>query len=1599
MSNHLEAKEQLVEQLIETASGRLSTLKPEFVERFAQRFYRFVPFSDLVPERHESLNSAALVMLQHVASYIGPEPKVVAEESHLREHEETVIAVLQPDSPFLLDSIRIELNRIGLPIRTILSVIMDTKRDEEGTLLDLSILDSTPGDHRETAICVITDPLQSTEERKEIVRAILDVLEDIRLAVTDFETMRDQASVEIRRLETAPMPFLQEDVEEAREFLEWMTENHFVFLGFDEHEIVERGGERILQPVANSNLGTMKRRTDLRPWVIDELPEDARNFVEARAILTFVNSTHRSRVHRHVYPQYVTVKRFDSSGQLVSACRFLGLFSSSAYSQSPFEIPMVRKKVEAVIERSEFRMLSHYRKALVGVLNFYPRDELFQAPEDNLFETAMAIVQVQESPQVRLFLRPNPYGRFYYCQVFVPKDRYHTELRRQIQAILCEHLGADDVEVSTHMGHGELGRIRFLIRVPDGARPDIDTTELERLAVDASLSWDDLLREEVKRLRGERAAGSVMRLYRGAFPAGYREHHSMDAVLSDLDSIDELDQGAEISLRLNHFDSRDQLLSLRLFHRDAPLPLSDILPILENLGLRTRSEHPYRIKRTDDTVWISQFELEPAFRVDADSNGITALFRDAFINIWRGSAANDGFNALILGGCMTWRDVAMFRAYARYNHQTQFGFGTAFTAETLLRHLPVACKLRSLFHHRFDPDRSEREETTGKLESEILMALNDVPSLNDDQVLRRFVDLIRATLRTNFFQLDEKGRNKPYLSLKLDPSAIPGIPLPRPAFEIFVYSPRMEGVHLRGGKIARGGLRWSDRPEDFRTEVLGLVKAQQVKNAVIVPVGAKGGFVCHQLPAGDRDAMFEEGKECYRTLLRGMLDLTDNLREGQVIPPPRLVRHDDDDPYLVVAADKGTATFSDIGNSISEAYGFWMGDAFASGGSAGYDHKKMGITAKGAWVSVQRHFCELGVDVQKEDISVIGIGDMSGDVFGNGMLRSKHIRLVAAFNHLHVFVDPDPDPQTSYEERKRLFEEARGWGNYDTSLLSAGGAIFSRQQKEIILGPQIRERFHIEAEKVTPDELISALLRAPVDLLWNGGIGTYVKASFETHAEVGDKANDSLRINADELGCGVIGEGGNLGLTQDARIEFCLKGGYCNTDFIDNSGGVDCSDHEVNLKIPLNGMLARGEITLEERNRLLSGMTDAVSALVLENNYRQVRAISLAQEQSLKRTVEYIRLLDYWERKDVIDRDLENLPDNETLTERVVRTRKGLTRPELSVLITYAKSMLKESLVESDITEDPLMSGFVEKAFPDEFVDRFREALSSHQLRREMIATQWANDLVNHLGPSYIYRIEESSGASPAEIARAYAVSREVFRMPDLWRKIEELDYQVRPEIQHRMMYDLARLVRRGSRWLVRYCRDSLGDVNQLVERFQPGVQQVAYSLRGLLHEAAREYWEENHKEFTGAGVPEDLAASIASSSGLFSSLGVILCSEETDTPIDLTARVYYSASDALDLHWLSYRIRDLAVTDHWQARARESFRDELHILQKQLTINILREVTEGRPEERIEAWLSRRQHFANRWKVVLEEFRTSGGGDYAMYPVAMRELAVISGQ
>jgi glutamate dehydrogenase len=1276
------------------------------------------------------------------------------------------------------------------------------------------------------------------------------------------------------------------------------------------------------------------------------------------------------------------------------------MYTSPVYTLSPSLIPLIRKKVDKVLDMSGMDLTSHAGKDLVRVLEVFPRDELFQSSIAELYKTTMEVNQIQERRQVRLFVRYDHYKKFVNCLIYVPRDIYQTALRLKIETLLCDAFGAKESEFTTYFSESILTRTHFVLRVDPSRIIEVNIHALEEEVVKVTMSWKDHLKNYLLEEFGEEQGTQLIHNYIDAFSPGYMDDFDPRAAIGDIRKIATLKQDDDIAMSFYPKIGTDgKVVCFRLSHLGNPLPLSDVMPILENLGLRVESEHPYGIRRRDGkNICISEFSLTYGINISIDFSKVEDIFQECFLRIWKGDAESDSFNKLIIGAHLGWRPIAMLRAYARYMKQIKFNFSGEYIAETLSHHLEITEKIVELFNIRFDSnnccDEDVRKQQEQALNATIIENLDRVENLGEDRIIRQYLTLINATLRTNYFQKDENGNVKNYFSFKLAPRQIPDMPLPVPMFEIFVYSPRVEGVHLRGSKVARGGLRWSDRQEDFRTEVLGLVKAQQVKNAVIVPTGAKGGFVPKCLPIdADRETIQEEGIACYKTFVQALLDVTDNLVDGKVISPRDVVCKDEDDTYLVVAADKGTATFSDIANQLSIKAGFWLGDAFASGGSAGYDHKKMGITAKGAWVSVQRHFRELGINVQDTDFTVVGIGDMAGDVFGNGMILSEHIQLVCAFNHMHIFIDPNPDSARSFVERKRLFELPRStWEDYNSALISSGGGIFKRSAKSLPISPQMKQRFDIHDDHLTPGELIKAVLKAPVDLLWNGGIGTYVKSSQESHADVGDKANDALRVNANELRCKVIGEGGNLGVTQLARVEYALHGGRSNTDFIDNAAGVDCSDHEVNIKILLNAVVARNDMTEKQRNVLLEAMTDSVADLVLENNYRQTQIISLSERESLLRTGEYRRLIQSMESSGRLNRQLEFLPTEDALQERRA-AGKGLTRPELSILVSYVKSQLKENLVDSPIPDDPYMLNAVETAFPQRLRSDFNSLVHEHRLRREIISTQLANDLVNHMGITFVNRMAQSTGVTTSEIVSAYVTARDVFGLPELWQQIESLDYQVDADVQMELMAELMRLIRRASRWFIRNRR---GQIEPAVEiaRFKKHVAELRGALPKLIRGEIKESRFAVCQSYLAKGVPQELATSIASVRELYPFLGIIEAAQEMDAPYEKVAELFFSLSDRLELDWFASQISQIKIDNYWQAMARESYRDDLEWQLRALTVGAMRHICEkGDVEACIDRWMDQQSILVGRWRLMLTELHATQVQEFAMFSVAIREL------
>ncbi|MCW2808070.1 MAG: NAD-glutamate dehydrogenase [Marmoricola sp.] len=1561
-----QSKSELLTRLCDYADSRAGKA-PEGVDlpSVLKAFYRHVAPEDLLERDATDLYGAVMAQLrlaaerpQGTASVRVFTPSVSVNGWSAGGH--TVVEVVTDDMPFLVDSVSMALAEAQHDIHLVIHPQLVVRRDVAGRLQE--VLDEHAGttEHdvaRESWMHLEIDRI-SDDGLDQVTEQLRKVLTDVRDAVEDWQRMHAQVDRIVEELEQDPPPLPGEETEQGTALLRWLGDNHFTFLGYREYALEARDEGESLIAVPGTGFGIL--RAD--PSAPRLLPEAVASRARDKHLLVLAKANSKATVHRSVYLDYIGVKKFDASGEVIGERRFLGLFSSAAYTESVSRIPVLREKAKKVIDIVGLEPMSHAGKALMDVLETYPRDELFQTPVEDLVPIASQVMYTRERRQLKLFVRRDIYGRFLSCLIYLPRDRYNTTVRERIAAILKQQLNGESIEYTAHVGESFAARLHFVVRPGAGEQiGEPDVPDLERRLAEAARSWRDDFTSAVISMYGEEQGARLVRTYAGCFPEAYKEDYPPATGAVDLGRLEQIqgEEGFALSL-YEDISAAPGEARLKVYRIGPRLSLSRVLPILSTTGVEVVDERPYELEGLARESYIYDFGLR-YHRPMPDH--VRGLFQDTIAAVWNGQNESDGFNALVLAAGLSWRQATVLRAYAKYMRQGGTPFAQDYIEDALRNNVDITRYLVRLFEARFDPGRNgdiaaDSEGRTAKcadLEERIERALDDVSSLDHDRILRSYLTNIKATLRTSFFQSGPDGQPLERLSLKLDPSAIPDLPEPRPKFEIFVYSPRVEGVHLRFGAVARGGLRWSDRRDDFRTEVLGLVKAQMVKNTVIVPVGAKGGFFCKQLPDQSlREAWMREGVACYRTFISGLLDITDNIVDGpegrQVVPPRNVVRHDSDDPYLVVAADKGTATFSDIANQVSADYGFWLGDAFASGGSVGYDHKAMGITARGAWVSVRRHFREMGVDCQAEEFTCVGIGDMSGDVFGNGMLCSETTRLVAAFDHRDIFVDPNPDASTSYAERKRLFDLPRSaWQDYEKSLISEGGGVWPRSAKSIPVSAQMREALGIEesdlkAGRLTPAELMRAILLAPVDLLWNGGIGTYVKSSSETHADAGDKANDAIRVNGSDLRAKSVGEGGNLGLTQRGRIEYAVRGGRLNTDFIDNSAGVDTSDHEVNIKILLDRVVADGDLTGKQRNELLASMTGEVAELVLADNYNQnlalASAVSLAPDL-LHVHEDWMRTL---ERRGVLNRDLEALPARREVARKRER-KEGLTAPELAVLMAYTKIVLADDLVDTELPDDPFFRSELYSYFPSQMRQGYRESMEQHQLRREIIVTQIVNQLVNNAGITYLHRLAGETSASPAELTRANFVAREIFGAGRLQRQIASFDNQLDATVQTQMRLESRTLVERASRWLLNSRRND-GDTEALVDTFEVVVEKVMVELPSLMVGRELEAFEARRDALTAKGVPEDLAVRVAVCPPAYMILGVVETAARDERDPMEVARTHFEVGERLGLPLLVSRILALPREDRWQTMARAALRDDLHAVHTQLTAQELA----GRP-------------------------------------------------
>ncbi|MGH2916318.1 MAG: NAD-glutamate dehydrogenase [Solirubrobacteraceae bacterium] len=1587
----------LIEPLGQAVSERLADQAPAAYREFVRQYYHWVPSQDLADRTRDDLCGAVVAHWRLARERAPGEAKVhvynADPERDGWSSPYTAVDIVSDDMPFIVDSVTMELSRQGCAIALIVHPVIRVVRDGDGALSEvLGPGASAPAATIESVIHAEV-ARQADPDRLAVLRAGVElVLEEVRAAVEDWLPMRGQMTALASGLRaeapTAPDGELSED--EA--FLAWLADGHFTFLGYRDYELRDLEETAVLHPVHGSGLGILRGapRSPPKPLVGPAL-QLARG--SAPLVLTKANS--RATVHRPAYLDYVGVKRIAEDGRVLGEHRFLGLYTTSAYKAHPREIPLLREKVARVMELAGFPPDSHDAKGLTDILETLPRDLLLQIDADELFETAIGILGLGERQRVRLFVIADRLDRFVSCVLCLPRDRFNTENRRLAGEILADAFGGDQVDWHPQLTESLVVRIDYVIHCPDGLARGVDVEAVEARIAEATRAWTDQLRAALILAHGERYGTELYARYGEAFPPSYRADCGPEVAVGDIERIEELHlAGSPIMTVYRRPADGERSVRCQLLS-GSRASLSDLVPTFEHMGATVSDERPYEVEPVGaPQVWIYDLGLS----CDAERLARAGdAFVDVFRAVWAGELEDDGLNALVLQAGLGVREITVLRAILRYLRQARSSFSDSYMITTLARNPEIAVAIVALFVARFAPEGHDLARAQA-LDGEIETAIDAVQSLDEDRILRSVLAVVRAMLRTNHFR--GGGAAPAQLSFKLDPSQLEMLPLPRPRFEIFVYSPRVEGIHLRGGRVARGGIRWSDRREDFRTEVLGLMKAQMVKNALIVPVGSKGGFVVKRPPAGGQSEMVAEAIECYRSFLRGLLDLTDNYDGDTLVAPDRVVRYDDDDPYLVVAADKGTASFSDIANDVAAEYGFWLDDAFASGGSHGYDHKQMGITARGAWEAVKRHFSELGTDVEHDPFTVVGIGDMSGDVFGNGMLRSRQTRLLAAFNHMHVFLDPDPDPEASFAERERLYSLVRsGWGDYDPELISDGGGVHLRSAKSIPITPQVRDALGIEGEHLSPADLIRQLLCAPVDLLYNGGIGTYVKATGETHAEVGDRVNDALRVDGAQLRCHVVGEGGNLGLTQRGRIEYALGGGpdggggQVNTDAIDNVAGVNCSDHEVNIKILLADAITAGELDADERNALLAQMTESVSEHVLAGSYVQCQALSLARSQSVSMLEVNARLLKRLERVAALDRAVEFLPSEKTIAARHSE-RRGLVAPELATLLAYGKIHLQTELLDSDLPDDPYLTGDLQRYFPPPLAERFPDRIRAHRLRRELIATIVANQLVDRGGLTFAFRLIEETGAGVPKLARAFAVAREVFEMRDFWSAVEALDNRIDPHTGLEMLTEAQRLVERGARWAVRATGRDTIDVTAMTARFLPAAKVLAGELPEVLRGQDRERFEARQADLEESGVPAKLAHRVASMQALLSVFDVVVDAATTGVSERLVAATYFGAGSRLGLDWLRDRILELPRDDRWQALSRAALRDDLYRLHRSLTREILlSSVEHGDEAGPLEAWLARNGDDVARCDSVLADVKDSREYDVTTLPVLLRQL------
>ncbi len=1551
-------------------------------------------------------------------------------KTHGYDNHHTVIQVSCQDMPFLVDSVAFAFSKYNLDMELMTHPVAHVERNTSGMLQELVSNNAI----KESWMHVEINKLVDMQKMNELLVELELVINKVTACVNGWQQMlakMESAEAELKQMDNKSVHAKQ------RKFIKWLLDDNFTFLGYQYYKNKVKGKAGNLVAKKDTALGLFSAEAYIKN--VDSLADNNYTVQKQSDLFIITKINARPRIHRSGTLDYIGIVVVNDKGEVVGEHRFLGLFTSAAINTRPWDIPYIKDKVKGVIKRFKFEKSSHTGKHIVHIMETLPRDELMQSSSDELYCTIYSILTIAERQKANVSVRQDKFKRYYAFLVHIPRDKFNTDVRNNIQNLLSLYVGGDHVEYQVKIEDTDLTRL--YVTVYTNQQTDVNTDKLEQKIASVLRTWQDELEEELLEKYGEDQGYALVQKYAKNFPAAYMDDVSPRVAAYDVLNAAKLSScdGLELSLYRPR-DISSKIFRFKIFRCENTIPLSEVMPVLENMGLHVVRERPYKIALDNGAVfWIQDFDLSLAHGEELELDLVKGRFKQAFKEIINGTVDNDGFNKLLILGGLTSRQIIILRAISKYLKQTNLPYSHEYLEKALISQSHISRWLIELFSVKFDVcydgfSAKEYKEYLQEVKSKfstqaellnikltehqqsalddyfkgskfvrarqekkvikiIKTLLDSVSSQDEDHIIRAFAEVIMAMLRTNFYQTNEEGNAKPYVSFKLNSSKVPQMPKPVPFREIFSYSPRFEAIHLRMGEVARGGLRWSDRYEDFRTEVLGLMKAQNVKNSIIVPVGSKGGFVAKQLPInGDRDAFMKEGIACYQNFIRSMLDLTDNIIDGKIVNPPNVIRYDKDDPYLVVAADKGTATFSDIANGISADYGHWLGDAFASGGSVGYDHKAMGITAKGAWESVKRHFRELDIDCQSEDFSVVGIGDMMGDVFGNGMLLSKHICLKAAFNHMHIFLDPNPDSEKTWRERERLFKLPRSsWSDYNEKLISQGGGIFSRFDKSISLSNEVKKWLGISADEMSPQALIKILLKSKVDLLWNGGIGTYVKAADETHEQVGDSANNSLRIDGKDLNCRVVGEGGNLGFTQLGRIEYAEKGGKINTDFIDNSAGVDCSDHEVNIKILVQEMLNDGKYNAKTRIKLLESMTENVGQLVLKNNYSQTQTLSMMEYHSKQRLGAKAHLIRVLEKRGLLDREIEYLPTNQQLKQRQT-DGKGLSRPELCVLLSYTKLALFEDLLKSEVLEDEWFATILTEYFPKKLQSTDFSYLSGHRLHREIIATILTSKIIDRMGATFMQRTFEDTGASVGAIAKAYIVVVELFGAELIWQEIEQLDLSIKPKFQIEGGLIVWNHIRQAVRWVLKKYGHNFS-ITTVIKQLQKDINSFSKNIDNVLPPKDVVAIKKRDKLLIKNKYPKKLAERIANIEYSFAALDIVEIAKETNTTVAKSAVAFFALGEKLNLLWLRDMIEKLVVIGPWHAHARGVLRDELFEHHNSLTQIVIKQYPKKNTEEIVTKWVVDNKDKVKSIRQMLQQMRSEKNSDYATVMVAIRSI------